>query len=130
MDYYVYYKNEFKGILPQIEFEALQNKVVDFLKSYVDDKLTSDRVQDSLENYGDMQKAICYEIDYIAQNGGVNALNGSSDLDLKQVQSSGYTFQVDNAGNVYKGVPLSPLSETLIMNELKKNGYLSMGWNW
>lgn len=61
---------------------------------------------------------------------GAAAVNGASDLDLKQVQSSGYTFQMENGGQSYKGIPFSPLAKSVIMAELRRNGLLKLGWNW
>lgn len=73
------------------------------IKAFIDDHVRTDQLQEVLSGYGNFDKAICFEIDYLDQNGGTAAVNGASDLDLKQVQSSGYTFQMGNGGQSYKG---------------------------
>lgn len=127
---YQYYKEDYEGSISEAEFCKLYPKVRDILKMYVDDIVRTDHLKQNLDDYGNFDRAICFELDYLDQNGGVAAVNGSSDLDLKQFESSGYKFQIGANGHSYKGVPFSPLAESSIRVELKKNGYLSMGWNW
>lgn len=127
---YQYYKEEYEGSISEAEYARLYPKVRNVLKMYVDDIVRTDQLKQKLDDYGNFDKAICLELDYLDQNGGVAAINGSSDLDLKQFESSGYKFQVGTGGHAYKGIPLSPMAESIIMTELKKNGYLRMGWNW
>ena len=127
---YTYYREVYKGMLGQTEFDLLLPKAEDVIKMFIDDRVRTDQLKDTLNAYGDLDKAICFEIDYIDQNGGIAALNGASDLDIKQVQTSGYSFQVGSGGQSYKGIPFSPLAKSAIMTELRRNGLLSLGWNW
>ena len=131
---YEYYSNTYGGTLRETEFKKLLTKAELLVKSFIDERLKATQLKADLSDYGDFDEALCLEIDYLDQNGGVAALNGSSDLDLKQVQSSGYTFQVDTGASSeersYKGIPFSPLAKTMILTELRKRGLLSLGWNW
>ena len=127
---YQYYRDEYKGTIRETEFYVLLPKAEAVLKMYIDDRVRTDQLQDPLDGYGHFDKALCFEVDYIDQNGGTTAVNGASDLDLKQVQSSGYTFQMGNGGQSYKGIPFSPLAKSVIMAELRRKGLLKLGWNW
>ena len=86
---YQYYRDDYKGTIGEAEFNALLPKAEAVLKMYIDDRVRTDQLQDTLDGYGNFDKALCFEVDYIDQNGGAAAVNGASDLDLKQVQSSG-----------------------------------------
>lgn len=100
---YQYYRDDYKGTIGEAEFNVLLPKAEAVLKMYIDDRVRTDQLQDTLDGYGKLDKALCFEVDYIDQNGGAAAVNGASDLDLKQVQSSGYTFQMGNGGSPIKG---------------------------
>ena len=133
---YEYYNVTYKGELRKEEFDKLLPKAKLLIKSFIDDLVRTDHLQKKLDDYGDFDEALCLELDYLDQNGGIAAINGSSDLDLRQVQSSGYTFQVgtDASANYddrsYKGIPFSPLARSQVITELRKKGLLSLGWNW
>lgn len=133
---YEYYRDTYQGQLTKAEFDQLLPKVKMLLKTFIDDLIRTEHLRKSLDDYGDFDDALCLELDYLAQNGGIVAINGSSDLDLKQVQSSGYTFQIGADTSVshdersYKGIPFSPLARAQIITILRQKGLLSLGWNW
>lgn len=127
---YRYYRDDYEGTIREAEFNLLLPKAEAVIKAFIDDHVRTDQLQEVLSGYGNFDKAICFEIDYLDQNGGTAAVNGASDLDLKQVQSSGYTFQMGNGGQSYKGIPFSPLARSVIMTELRRSGLLKLGWNW
>lgn len=129
---YQYYSDHHKGELKEAEYDRLMPGVKILLKTFIDSLLRVEQLKNKLEDYGNFDDAICLEIDYLNQNGGIAAINGSSDFDLKQVQSSGYTFQVDVNGSgerTFNGIPFSPLARSMIITELRKQGMLSMRWN-
>ncbi len=130
---YQYYVDTYKGELDKPEFDRLISKVEMLVKAYVDSLLRIEQIKDTLNEYGNFNDALCLEVDYLQQNGGVNALNGSSDLDIKQVQTSGYTFQIgsdlDEDERSFNGIPFSPLAKSMILTKLRKQGLLSMRWN-
>lgn len=105
-------------------FFSLIEPVCDFLQSYIETYVFSSRLCDQLEDYGSFEKAIVYQIDYISENGGIRVFYGSSDTDVESVTTSGYTYKVGNNVIKHNGIPLSPLSKSLIMKELRKKGYL------
>lgn len=122
MNYEAYKKLE--GQMSEADFVSLIGSVSDFLQSYVESFVKSSELRDHLTDYGDFDKAIVYQLDYINENGGIRVFYGSSDTDVESVTSSGYTYKVGDSVIKYDGIPVSPLAKSLIMKELRKKGYL------
>ena len=112
------------GKVSEADFTSLIDPVCDFLQSYIETYVLSSLICNQLEDYGNFEKAIVYQIDYLNENGGIRVFYGSSDTDIESVTTSGYTYKVGDNVIKHNGVPLSPLSKALIMKELRRNGYL------
>lgn len=123
---YDYYQNDFAGSVSKESFSTIVNKAVDITKMYMERFIASWDQKSSIEDYNcDVRKAVCYEIDYLLENGGNSSLNGKSELDLKSVKTEGFEYQYrDNRGSMFNGVPFSPVSMDLIKNELRLKGYM------
>lgn len=123
---YDYYQNDFAGSVSKESFSTIVNKAVDITKMYMERFIASWDQKSSIEDYNcDVRKAVCYEIDYLLENGGNSSLNGKSELDLKSVKTEDFEYQYhDNRGSMFNGVPFSPVSMDLIKNELRLKGYM------
>lgn len=112
------------GNVSEEEFSSLVTPVYDFLQSYVESYVSLFDLRKNINDYGDFDMAIVYQIDFTHENGGTRVFNGNSDTDVESVTSSGYTYKVGNNLTRHNGIPISPLTKSLIMKELRKNGYL------
>lgn len=123
---YQYYRDDFAGVANEEDFNKIVFRAVDLVKMYMDRFIASWDQKSDIEAYGcDVKKAVCYEIDYLIDNGGNSSLNGKSELDLKSVKTEGFEYQYrDNRGSMFNGVPFSPVSADLIKKELRKKGYM------
>lgn len=72
----------------------------------------------------ELKRAVCYQIDYLQANGGLNALNGTSDLDLQSVSKDGFNYSYGERGNKFNGVPFSSVSAYMIKSELRRKGLM------
>ena len=124
---YEYYSNECKGQLEQNDFNLLEPKVEDLVKLYMERFIAPWKYQETLEDYTDVdvRKAVCYQVDYLHECGGLSALNGTSDLDLTGVSQDGFSYTYGNTerGNKEFGIPFSSLAAQMIFTALRKAGY-------
>lgn len=123
---YVYYSNAYQGRATDKEFRDISNRATDIVKMYMERFIASWDQKSSIEEYGcDVKKAICYEIDYLLENGGASSFNGKNEFDLKSVKTEGFEYSYrDNRGSMFNGVPFSPVSADLIKKELRLKGYM------
>lgn len=123
---YVYYSNEYRGKATDREFREISIRAVDIVKMYMERFITSWDQKSSIEEYGcDVKKAICYEIDYLLENGGASSFNGKNEFDLKSVKTEGFEYSYrDNRGSMFNGVAFSPISADMIKKELRLKGYM------
>lgn len=123
---YVYYRNAYQGRATDKEFRDISNRATDIVKMYMERFIASWDQKSSIEEYGcDVKKAICYEIDYLLENGGASSFNGKNEFDLKSVKTEGFEYSYrDNRGSMFNGVPFSPVSADLIKKELRLKGYM------
>ena len=103
---YSYYLTEYMG--EQIEQETF-NKLLS-RSSAVINYITGDA-----EETEDIKKATCAEIEYLAINGGVNALNGADKSQFTSEKIGGYSYtkggnSITSSSLKYiSGVPVAPL---------------------
>lgn len=123
---YVYYRNAYQGRATDKEFRDISNRATDIVKMYMERFIASWDQKSSIEEYGcDVKKAICYEVDYLLENGGASSFDGKNEFDLKSVKTEGFEYSYrDNRGSMFNGVPFSPVSADLIKKELRLKGYM------
>lgn len=123
---FAYYKDIHNGGIGEMEFDSLLSAVCVFLKIFMESYISQSKQKETIEEYQcNIDDAICYEIDYIAQNGGLKAFQGASDTEVSSVTTSGFKVDYGAATSSYNGIPLSPLSKSLITKELRKKGYMN-----
>ena len=100
--------------------EARAETVID---AYIKTVIPFWKVQ-KLEDYGlDFKAAIFHQLDYLEAHGGSDALAGNSDLALKGVTTSGFTYTMDsNMAPMLYNIPLSPIAKTEIDYPLLESG--------
>lgn len=123
---YVYYSQTYQGKASDREFREISIRAVDIVKMYMERFIASWDQKYRIEEYGcDVKKAICYEIDYLLENGGASSFNGKNEFDLKSVKTEGFEYSYrDNRGSMFNGVPFSPISADMIKKELRLKGYM------
>lgn len=125
---YSYYKNTFKGNLSEDEFSSLAPFINDFVQQICEAYIPSWNYKETLEEYGlNLDKAMCYQIDFINELGGLKALNGASDADITSVKTEEFTYTMNQNIKRFNGIPISPIAKTIIMKELRMHGYLKRG---
>lgn len=122
---------EMGGIISEREFNQLFERTRELLLDYAAEFVPHWLMKPTLEEMVDTEKLYLYQLDYIAQNGGVNVFNGQNDLDLKQVTTSGFSYSIASGDKVefFNGVPISPLVKGNLKRQLSMNGYLYRGWH-
>lgn len=122
---YEYYVDTFKGKICQPEFEALVNPAIDIIKMYAEQFIAPWELEDKIDFYClDLKKAVCYQVDYMQSNGGLNTLNGSSDLDLQSVSKDGFNYTYNDRGSKINGIPFSSITSSIVRNELRRKGLM------
>lgn len=113
------------GTLSEVEVTSLLPKVTDLLQSFVEEYVPSWKYKKTLDDYGCFDKAIVYQMDFIMSIGGDAVFNGTSDLDIKEVSTSNFKYSISTDIKKVNGIPISPLTNSLITKELRLQGYLS-----
>lgn len=127
MSIFNYYSTVFKGSLSESIVNSFEVQALDIIEMYIKSKCLNKTKE--LNDYGDFNKAICYEIELLNLN-GVGSINGaSSENDVTSIKTGNYEIQISaNRRNKYiwNGLPLHTMAKMLIDNELKKNGHSSI----
>lgn len=122
---YEYYVDTFNGKIHQLEFENLVEPAIDIVRQYAEQFIAPWSLKKEMDDYClDLNKAVCYQIDYLQANGGLSALNGTSDLDLQSVSKDGFSYSYGDRGNKFNGIPFSSVSANMIKSELRKKGLM------
>lgn len=118
------------GNLDEAEFNELEPLVAFNIEGYIAYIIPKWKVKDSLEEYNldNLGYILRMQIDFISSCGGINAMMGKSDFDIRSVATSGITMQMGTSSNVryHDGVPLAPIVSSLLVKELRKKGYMSL----
>lgn len=126
MDYATY--QALNGALDSVEFDAIAPKVEILFDALLATMLPYWQLANLVNYEISYDELYVLEIDYIASVGGESALNGESDLNIKEVTTA--AFKVSRGGsNVsnFNGIPLHPLLITLLKKKLRENGLLNRG---
>lgn len=125
------------GKLSEEEFDELIDACEELIEGYAASLVPYwklDEALDFLKESEKMNKALALQIEFIQSIGGISVFNGQSDLNLSSVSTSGFTYQYSNSSQnkeaqmqYFNGVPLSPLFQMRVENELRKNGFLYRG---
>lgn len=116
---------ELGGKMSEETFSLLYPSVYCFVQNFVESFIASWDLKDNLEDYGNFDKALMHQLDFIDSIGGIGAMNGVSDLDIKSAETEGFKYEINAQTERFEGIPLSPLAKQLVLRELRKNGYLS-----
>lgn len=118
------------GVLEEAEFNELQPLVAFNIEGYITGMIPKWNVRNSLEEYDldNLEYILKLQIEFISLNGGIKALMGRSDFDIKSVTTSGISMQLGNISRIqyYDGVPIAPIVSSLLIKELRKKGYMSL----
>lgn len=118
------------GKLDEVEFDELHPLVAFNIEGYIASIIPKWKVRDSLEEYDldNLNYILKLQIDFISQSGGINAMMGKSDFDIKSVATSGITMQLGTSANIqyHDGIPVAPLVSSLLIKELRKKGYMNL----
>lgn len=122
-----YYKTEFQGTpIPDSQFSRLESIASDLIDSVV---ATPIIVADfSAEAQALLKKACAYQVEHLFNLGGVNAINGMSELDIGSEHLGSYSVSNirSSSSNANKhlavdGIPFSAMTRAL----LKRAGLMS-----
>lgn len=109
------------------EYERLEPMVEQLLDAYIKVTIPYWRIK-RLEDYGlDFKAVIVNQIEFIEAHGGLDYFQGNSDLTLKTVTTSGFSYSMDSADkmpSVYN-LPLSAIAKIQLDNLLLRAGLSS-----
>lgn len=113
------------GVLEEVEFKELEPKIVTLFDSYISESIPFWKIK-NIDEYGmDLSKAIVEQVDFIGQNGGLQALQGKSDFNIKSVNTSGFSYSIGTSRiDFFHNIPLSPLAISNLVKEMRKSGLL------
>lgn len=108
------------------EFETLVLNVTNFLESYAESFISEFKLKDNFDDYGlNIDEAVIQQLHYVDQNGGIAVFDGNSDVAVKSVSTSGFSYSYDKDKiETYQGIPIAPMAKIEIMKELRKKKYL------
>lgn len=122
MTYEEYVKQNGKS--DEAEFNEILPFVILVIDGYIADIVPKWNAADNIEDYGfdNLDFILKMQIDFIASCGGLNALMGRSDFDIKSVTTSGLSMQIGDSTFIkyHDGVPIAPIVESLLIKELRK----------
>ncbi|MFR7589801.1 MAG: hypothetical protein ACLUVC_00010 [Longibaculum sp.] len=124
---YSYYFEEFKGKLDETIFKEIEPKAYDVLEMYIMGFLPMGTDLTKLN----INKALCYQIDFM-DNIGLGVINGDrSEHDIKSVSTSGFNYTYDDSQkyDFIGNIPISSMASELIKQELRIKGYLNRIYN-
>lgn len=124
---FTYYQNQHKGKLSESEFNELLPIAYDTLQIVVGSLLPSWNVA-----YVDLKqerylKSICYQVDFLSTQGGMNALIDGSYSSIKTIDTAGFTLKYDGSQATVNGIPVSPIVKMFLEKELKLQGLMYRG---
>lgn len=125
---YKYYTDEFKGSLNEVRFNELLRDANIIVEMFVKDLVSMRYLQNRLSTFGNFDMAICYEIEMIDKHGDDSLHGTPTENDVVSITTTGYKIETDKSKSKffeYKGLPFSSISKEMIMNELRKNGFLN-----
>lgn len=114
------------GVLTEQEFNANISMTVDSLEQVISNNVPFFRLEDSIEDYEltKLNDIIKYQIDYVVKN--IDYINGSVEV-VDNMKVEGLSISYDKANvNIVNGIPVSPVANSMLINELRKKGYMSM----
>lgn len=117
------------GTLSQVEFNELEPKIVALIYNYISENIPYWKTKDSIEEYElDLTKILTEQIDFIAFNGGLNALSGRSDFSVRNIKTSVFSYDVA-AGRIdfFHNIPMSPIALPMLINQMRRKGLLYKG---
>ena len=125
-----FYKESWMGTVSYEEYPQLASLAEMIVESFVQTYLSNADLAPLSEIRGDYRKALCAEIDFLHTVGGVDAaFGGQNQADLKTVKTENFEYSYSERKqreSDFNGMPLSPIARSLILSELRKQGYLSL----
>lgn len=124
---YENYTDRYGDELMKEEFESLLSSAVILLQAYAESFISQFRLEERFEEYGiDIDEAVLYQIHFSNAVGGNDIYSGISDMNIESVTTSGFNFRYKNDKcKFFKGAPISPMAEMIVLNQLRKKGYLN-----
>lgn len=127
-----YYKNIFKGVLNEDDFNSLSGISVSLITQFMELYIAPWELKERLEEYPcDMKEAICYQIDYLNSLGGVAVINsaGPTDFDVKAIKTEGFEYSYDSDVlkeriMYFNGIPFSQMTVRSIKKQLRLHGLM------
>lgn len=115
-----YYKDEFKGnAIPESKFDRLAELASDV----IDGLITVDMTDEEKKASVNVKKATAYQLEFLYEHGGVNAVLGYSDVDVQSESLGDYSVSTGGSASIAKtsdGIPVSPLA----LQFLRKDGLM------
>ena len=114
-----YYKDEFKGnAIPESKFDRLAELASDVIDGLITVDMTDEEKRASVN----VKKATAYQLEFMFEHGGVDAILGYSDVDVQSESLGDYSVST-GAASIAKtsdGIPVSPLA----LQFLRKDGLM------
>jgi hypothetical protein len=113
-----------QAVRSQEEYEKLEPLVEQLLDAYIKVSIPYWRIK-KLEDYGlDFKAVIVNQLEFIQAHGGLDYFQGNSDLTLKTVTTSGFSYSMDSGDKmpVLYNLPLSAIAKIEMDNLLLKAG--------
>ncbi len=116
------------AVATETDFTPREQLAERLIAAYIRSKIPFWRTEEKLEDYAglNLKGVILDQIDYAEAHGGIDAYMGHSDLTLKSVSTSGFSYAMNGGGaSMVNGVPLSPLAKAELDGQLLKTGLSS-----
>ena len=111
-----YYKTEFQGTpIPDSQFSRLESIASDVIDSVVSTPIIVENL--GAEAHALLQKACAYQVEHLFNLGGVNAINGMSELDMGSEHLGSYSVSNANGSSFslsVNGIPFSAMTKALL----------------
>lgn len=111
-----YYESVFGGTkIPDPQFKRLESIASDVIDSVVSTPIIVENL--GAEAHALLQKACAYQVEHLFNLGGVDAINGMSDLDFESEHLGSYSVSNANGSSSslsVNGIPFSTMTKSLL----------------
>lgn len=113
-----------QAIKSQEEYEKVEPLVEQLLDAYIKVSIPYWRIKKLADYDLDLKGVIVNQLEFIQAHGGIDYFQGNSDLTLKTVTTSGFSYSMDSSDKMpaLYNLPLSAIAKIELDNQLLRAG--------
>jgi len=113
-----------RAVTSEKDYSRLEPMVEQLIDAYIKVSIPYWRIK-KLDEYGlDLRAVIVNQLEFVEEHGGIDYFLGNTDMTVKSVTTSGFSYSVDEGKNspALYNLPLSAIAKIQLDNELLRSG--------